>query len=435
MPIRPQNDTGCGWLNLLNKRPHNPSLLKDIETKWLIIGAGYSGLSAALTLAENHPDDEIILIDANGAGEGASARNSGYLVDTTLNDGHLSDTGLKSYLQKYELNKKAVDNLKQMVAKYKINCDWNECGKFYASSTHSNEEKLNNFMVLLDKLNLKNQFFNQAETSQQLGTGFYKMAVKTFGGAMIQPAALARGLIDALPQNVSLYENTPVTKIEYGEKHVVTCNHAKITTEKLIIAVNGFMPSLKIKNDRAFPLLLTASLTRQLTPDEQNQMNNVPEWGVLSANHMGATLRYTSDNRLMIRNTVEVSSLLSLSTNDMNKRKAMHLAGLKARFPFLAGDIIQHTWSGITCISANNANVFDEIYNNCWAIGCYNGGGIGLATLFGQEIAYQALSQASPIRQLINIRPKPSWLPPQPFLNWGVRLKLAKDKLKAAKEV
>ncbi|PCI88613.1 MAG: hypothetical protein COB24_01215 [Hyphomicrobiales bacterium] len=435
MPIQPQNDAGCGWLNLLGQRQHTPSLQKDTHSKWLIIGAGYSGLATALTLAENQPNDKIILIDANGAGEGASARNSGYLVDTTLNDGHLSDTGLKSYLQKYELNKKAADNLKQMVAKYKIDCDWNECGKFYSSSTFNNEKKLHNFIKLLDHLSLKNQFFNQADLSKQLGTDFYKMAVKTFGGAMLQPAALARGLIDALPQNVSLYENTPVTKIKYGEKHMVYCDHAKITTENLVIAVNGFMPSLKIKNSRAFPLLLTASLTRQLTADEQKHMNNVPEWGVLSANHMGATLRYTSDNRLMIRNTVEVSSSLRLSTNDMQKRKLQHLAGLKVRFPFLAGNIIQHTWSGVTCISANNANIFDEIYKNCWAVGCYNGGGIGLATLFGQEIAYQALNQASPTRQLIDARPKPNWLPPQPFLNWGVSLKLAKDKFYATKEV
>lgn len=435
MPIQPQNDNGCGWLNILDKRSHRKPLYKNIKAKWLVIGAGYSGLSAALTLAENLPDDEIILIDANAAGEGASARNSGYLVDTTLNDGHLSDTGLLSYQQKYELSKKAADNLKQMINKYKINCDWNECGKFYATSMFENEKKLNNFIELLNKLNLDNQFFNQSDLAAQLGTGFYKMAVKTFGGAMLQPAALARGLIDALPQNVSLYEHTPVVNIKYGNPHIVSCADGSIAAENLIVAVNGFMPSLNVKNSRAFPLLLTASLTRPLTNEEQKHMNDAQEWGVLSANHMGATLRYTSDKRLMIRNTVEVSSSLTLNENDLKSRKAIHLAGLKVRFPFLADDVIEHSWSGITCISANNANVFDEIYKNCWAIGCYNGGGIGLANLFGQEVAYRALNKASSVVQLIDARPKPNWLPPQPFLNWGVRLKLAKDKMKATEEI
>lgn len=435
MPVLPNNDNGCGWLNILNERPHNPPLQQDVKTKWLIIGAGYSGLCAALTLAENQPNDEIVLIDANGAGEGASARNSGYLVDTTLNDGHLSDTGLQSYKQKYELNRKAADNLKQIVAKYNIQCDWNECGKFYSSSTLDNEKKLNEFMKLLDQLNLENQFFNQADLAAQLGTGFYKMAVKTFGGAMLQPAALARGLIDNLPKNVSLYEDTPVLEIKHGQPHIVTCQQASITAENLIVAVNGFMPSLGIKKSRAFPLLLTASLTRELTKSEQKQMNDAPEWGVLSANHMGATLRYTSDNRLMIRNSVEVSTSLQLDATNMKTKKAIHLKGLKVRFPFLPDDIIEHSWSGITCISANNANVFDEIAKNYWAIGCYNGGGIGLASLFGQEIALQALNKSSTTKTLITERPKPSWLPPQPFLNWGVRLKLAKDEFNATEEV
>lgn len=435
MPILPQNDSGCGWLNILNKRANNPALSSDITTKWLIIGAGYSGLSAAITLAESLPNDEIILIDANGAGEGASARNSGYLVDSTLNDGHLSDTGLKSYKQKYELNKKAVDYIKQLISKYDIDCDWNECGKYYASSTFENEAKLNNFIQLLDKLELEAEFFSGDKLADKLGTDFYKMAVKTTGGAMLQPAALARGMIENLPKNVKLYENTPVINIEYGAPHVVKCAVANVRADNLIIAVNGFMPSLKIKSNRVFPLLLTASLTRELTDSEQQEMSSVPEWGVLSANHMGATLRYTADNRLMIRNTVETSRSLRLAANNMKLRKSKHLKGLKVRFPFLPDDIIQHSWAGITCISANNANIFDEITKNCWAIGCYNGGGIGLASLFGHEIALKAMNNQSKNYKLITLRPKPKWLPPQPFLSFGVWTKLAKDRLKATEEV
>ena len=46
------------------------------ESEWLIIGAGYTGLSAARKLAQLHPNQKIILIDAQLAGEGASTRNS-----------------------------------------------------------------------------------------------------------------------------------------------------------------------------------------------------------------------------------------------------------------------------------------------------------------------------------------------------------------------
>lgn len=435
MSILPQNDDGCGWLNILEDRQATQPLKKDIKARFVVIGAGYSGLSAALTLAQQLPDEEIILLDGARAGEGASARNSGYLVDSTLNDGHLSDTGVASYKQKYQLNKIAVDFTKQMIETYNIDCDWNDCGKYYASSTFDNEKKLNEFVRLLDGLGLENQFFNHQDLSQKLGTEFYKMAVKVYGGAMLQPAALARGMVNALPDNVSLYENTPVLNIKHGEKHTIQCQDATITADKLIIAVNGFMPSLGIKRDRAFPLLLTASLTRPLSDDEKEQMNDVEEWGVLSANHMGATLRYTDDNRFMIRNTVEINKKLYLSEDDLKNRTQKHLAGLKVRFPFLADDIIQHSWSGITCISKNNANIFDEIYKDCWAIGCYNGGGIGLAALFGHEIALTAVQKTSENIDYIQARPKPSWLPPQPFLNWGVKLKLANDRRLATEEV
>ncbi len=428
------NDDGCGWLNIMPKRQPNSALDKDVNAKWVIVGAGFSGLSAAITLAEKQPNDEIILIDAANAGEGASARNSGYLVDTTLNDGHMSDTGIAAYKQKYDLNLEASNLVKQMVDKYSIDCDWNECGKYYASSTFDNEDKLNNFKTLLDSLNIKGEFYEHKELSQKLGTEFYKMAVKTFGGAMLQPAALARGLINALPANVSLYENTKVLKINFANQHIIKCKNATIKASNLIIAVNGYMAQLGVKKDRAFPLLLTASLTRALNPSEIKAIKQVDEWAVLSANHMGATLRYTADNRLMIRNSVQVTRDMQLGNADMKLKVAHHLKGLKARFDFLPDDIIAHSWTGITCISANNANVFDEIAPNCWAIGCYNGGGIGLGCLFGQEIAHKALGENTQIIELIEQRPKPKWLPPQPFLNWGVATKLALDRRKAVEE-
>ena len=82
-----QNDSGCSWINDLNPRTNINSLLSNEECDWLIIGAGYTGLSAARKLGQINSNLKIILTDAQLAGEGASGRNSGYLVDSTLNDG------------------------------------------------------------------------------------------------------------------------------------------------------------------------------------------------------------------------------------------------------------------------------------------------------------------------------------------------------------
>ena len=97
------NDNNCSWINNLNKRENIKTLSKDLECEWLIVGAGYTGLSAARKLAEIYTNKTITLIDAQLAGEGASSRNSGYLVDTTLNDGFTSDRDLENYKKNCKL--------------------------------------------------------------------------------------------------------------------------------------------------------------------------------------------------------------------------------------------------------------------------------------------------------------------------------------------
>ena len=94
------NDKNCAWINDLKPRTNIKILSKNDNCDWLIIGAGYTGLSAARKLGELFPNQKIILVDAQLAGEGASSRNSGYLVDTTLNDGFTSNKELENYKKK-----------------------------------------------------------------------------------------------------------------------------------------------------------------------------------------------------------------------------------------------------------------------------------------------------------------------------------------------
>ena len=72
------NDDSCAWINDLYQRKDIKVLKEDKFCDWLVVGAGYTGLSAARKLSELNPNQKIILIDAQIAGEGASGRNSGY---------------------------------------------------------------------------------------------------------------------------------------------------------------------------------------------------------------------------------------------------------------------------------------------------------------------------------------------------------------------
>ena len=95
-----KNDKNCSWINDLDKRNNIKSLQTNEKADWLIIGAGYTGLSASRKLGQLYPNQKIILVDAQLSGEGASGRNSGYLVDTTLNDGFTSNKELENYKKK-----------------------------------------------------------------------------------------------------------------------------------------------------------------------------------------------------------------------------------------------------------------------------------------------------------------------------------------------
>ena len=94
------NDNSCSWINQLPQRVQIKQLEKDLICDYLIIGAGFTGLSAARKLFEIEKNKKIIIVDAQLAGEGASGRNSGYLVDTTLNDGFTSNKKIENYKKK-----------------------------------------------------------------------------------------------------------------------------------------------------------------------------------------------------------------------------------------------------------------------------------------------------------------------------------------------
>ena len=205
------NDNACSWINDLAKRSNIKTLDKDYSCDWLIIGAGYTGLSAARKLSKLHPNQKIIIIDAQLAGEGASGRNSGYLVDTTLNDGFTSNKELSNYKKKTDIYKLGIDVVKKFIKEHQVDCDWNECGKYFASS-NKKDKLLENFSNTLTKLDFEHRILDSEKLNKRLGTNFYNLALYTKGGILLHPGKLVRAMISILPYNVELLENTQLNK-------------------------------------------------------------------------------------------------------------------------------------------------------------------------------------------------------------------------------
>ena len=430
------NDNTCGWINDLELRSNINVLKKKDECDWLIIGAGYTGLSAARKLGKLHPNKRIIIVDSQLAGEGASSRNSGYLVETTLNDGFTSNKELEKYKKKSDIYNLGIDAVKNFVKEYQVECDWNECGKYFASSKIKDENILKKFSYTLRRLGFEHKLLYKDELEKKLGTIFYNVALYTRGGILIHPGKLVRSMINALPGNVKLYENTTLLKWSSIKDYIsCTFNNAKICSKKIIFATNGFLKSLGIKVNYNFPITLTASMTRTLTDEEFNSIGQPKEWGVLPVKPMGATIRMTKNRKILIRNTAEIHDPFKMSKKTLEERSKVQKIGIKKRFPNLPDDVIQSTWSGIVSRSRNSSQIFEKIKDNIFVVGCYNGSGIGVGTLFGEQIAIKASNENTKEIDIIESRNKPTWLPPQPFLNMGIKARLVFERFRAKSEI
>ena len=298
------NDKNCAWINDLNSRSNYNILSKNEECDWLIVGAGYTGLSAARKLSKLHPNQKIIIVDAQLAGEGASGRNSGYLVDTTLNDGFTSNKEISNYKKKIDIYELGINAVKKFIKEHQVDCDWNEAGKYFASSKKEDKKILINFSNTRSKLGFRYNLFDKQELNKKLGTSFYDVALYTKGGILLHPGKLVRAMIDSLSNNVELYEKSQLLKWEKKPDTIYcTFEDNNIITKKIIFCTNGFLKSLGIKKDYNFPITLTASMTRPLSDNEFKSIGEPKEWGVLPVRPMGATIRMTKDRRILIRNT------------------------------------------------------------------------------------------------------------------------------------
>ncbi len=431
-----KNDKTCSWINDLPKRTNIRLIKKDENCDFLIIGAGYTGLSAARKLGQLNPNQRIILIDAQLAGEGASSRNSGYLVDTTLNDGFTSNKEIENYKKKSDIYKLGINVIKKFVKEHQVDCDWNECGKYFASSKTEDKKILENFSETLSKLGFEHNLLFNKDLKKKLGTNFYNIGIYTKGGILLHPGKLVRAMIDTLPENVKLYEYSSLLNWKkINDKIYCSFKNNSIKTKKIIFAANGFLKSLGIKKNYNFPLTLTASMTRPLNDEEFKSIGETKEWGVLPVRPMGATIRMTKDRRILIRNTAEVFNPNEMIQSNLDKRSIQQRIGIKKRFPQLPSDIIQSTWSGIVSRTRNSSQIFDKIDNNIFVAGCYNGSGIGVGTLFGEQIALKASNEHTKEIEIIENRTQPTWLPPQPFLDLGVKVRLMYERLRARTEI
>lgn len=418
----PADDKTNGWSALLPPRAPNAALSGDIVADWVVLGAGYAGLAAARRLAENCPGEQIVLIDAGEVGENASGRNSGFAIDLPHNVGSSLDE-LDGSHRFMRLARFAIAELEDVVDAAKVDCDWTRAGKYHtAVSSRGVGEVLEPFARELEALGEPFRWVDKPELAEKLGSHHFTAAVHTPGGALMNPAALTRGLAGSLPDNVSVFENSPVVEAVFENGIHLATPGGSVRAPRMILAANGFSEQFGFFPRRFLHLVAHASLTRPLAPDERSSYGVEAAWGMTPANAFaGITMRYTNDHRILIRQGLAYCPEQRVSTSEQAKVRRRHKALFDQRFPMLPDVGMQHTWSGFVCLSRNGAPGFGRLAPNVWSAVCQNAVGVTKGTFGGLLAADMATGQENPLIADMQSLGAPEKLPPRPFLDIGVR--------------
>ncbi len=418
----PLDDKTNGWSDILPSRPPNPPLAKNIMADWVVLGAGYAGLAAARRLSENCPDQEIVVIEAGAAGENASGRNSGFAVDLPHNVGSSLDE-LDGSHRFMRLARMAIAELGNTINKHSINCEWSLDGKYHtAVSPRGVKEILEPFAKELEALGEPYDWIEKPDLDQKIGSTHFTAAIYTPGGALLNPAALTRGLADSLPDNVTLYENSPVQEATFETNVQLKTANGSVRCTKLIMAANGFSEQFGFYRNRFIHLAAHCSLSRKLTEEEQKNYGVEKPWGLTPANaFVGITMRYTNDHRILIRHGLNYCPNQRISASEQAAVKRRHKELFDKRFPMLPAVEMEHTWSGFVCLSQNNAPGFAQLTPNVWSAVCQNAMGVTKGTFGGILAADMACGLKNPLITDMQSLGEPNILPPRPILDIGAR--------------
>ncbi|CTQ56047.1 Gamma-glutamylputrescine oxidoreductase [Roseibium album] len=408
-----------GWAELLSPRRVTQPISGEHRANWAVIGAGVTGLAAARRLAESRPGEEVVLLDAREVGQGASGRNSGYAVAVSQFSGGLSAKELGEYRRVNRINHAGLALLRERVEADNLTCQWREQGFYHAAADSRAQAECHKFRQYLDALDIAHTPLDQAELATRLGTETYQSGVHVPEGALVQPAALVRGLADTLPANVRLHENSPVVRIDHGTPHRLLTPKGALLADKVLLATNFEAPKLGFLARRLSATTLSGSFTRILSEEERASLGSLNDWGVLSLHSGGATVRLTTDGRISLRNTAEYRGGHLLSDTELAKRQATHRASFERRFPQLAHVPFEFAWSGVEGISRNGTNFFGEMARNVFVAGGYNGSGVSRGTAFGHALAdYAGGAENDLINDCLASVPA-SFIPPRPLLDIG----------------
>ncbi|MCM5705720.1 NAD(P)/FAD-dependent oxidoreductase [Larsenimonas salina] len=422
----PRDDKCNGWYQQLEAPAPARRLNTGERADWLVIGAGFTGLAAARRVAELRPGERVVLLEALRVGQGASGRNTGFVIDLP-HKRDLEGDDLERKHKLLSLNRGAVDDLETLVRCHDIECGWSRAGKYQGAVGERGLKYLDHYESLLRDFDYPYRRLNRDELTPILGTRHYASAIYTANTALMQPAALVRGLGATLPDNVELYEHTPVVNLTHSGGHwCATTPEGEVRATNLLLGSNIYSQEFGFLRHRMLPVMTFASMTRALSDSEMALFAAAPHhFGLTPADHAGTTVRLTPDRRLIVRNQYRFVPRYHDDLSERTRIRQGHRESFEARYPTLAHVPFEATWGGACGLSRNYTAFFGKVGDNAWMSGVHQSVGAARGTISGKLLAELATGQdSSQLADMLAVSGTPALNPPEPFLSLGVKTRM-----------
>jgi gamma-glutamylputrescine oxidase len=366
-----------------------PQAQGAIRADICVIGGGYTGLSAALHLAERGYD--VVLVEAHRAGWGASGRNGGQIavgqrVDQETLEARL---GREMAARLWDLGLASVDLVHSLCARHRIDCDYvpglvdADHRARHVRHTHAYVEKLQRVygydrIAPLDRAGLR---------ALVDAPGYFGGAVDS-GSGHLHPLKLALGLARAAQSaGVRLFEGSRVTRLLPGDPVRIELDGATVTARFALLAANGYLGGLVPEvARRVMPINNFIAATEPLGEDADRVLAR--DVAVSDSRFVVNYFRLSADRRLLFGGGETYGYRFPADIKGLVRRPMTDI------FPHLEDVAIDYAWGGTLAITLPRLPHVARLSGNLMSAGGYSGHGVAMATFAGQVMADAIAGQA-----------------------------------------
>lgn len=404
------------------------SATADYRCDVCVIGAGFTGVSSALHLAEAGYD--VILLEANRIGWGASGRNGGQLHSGQRKGQEELEKlfGRTRASELWQLAEESKSMVKSRILKHNIDCDY-KSGLLHAAYKRADLEDFESEVSKLQNdYNYDHvRFVQKDEMSEMLGTDIYHGGILDSKAGHLHPLNYVLGLARAARQaGVKIYEHSPVIEISQSDPAIIKTANASVKASHVVLACNGYLGKLNKKiAARIMPINNFIIATEPLGEQKAAQLIR-DDVAVADTKFVVDYYRLSADKRLLFGGGENYSSKFPKDIAAFVKPVMLKV------YPQLKDVRIDYAWGGTLAVTVNRLPSFGRIQPNIIYAQGFSGQGVALTTLTGKLIA-EAISGQSERFDIVASLPSPKFpggtLLRYPGLVAGMLYYSLKDKL------